>query len=449
MKWMTPAQWGLFILLILAVTAGWWFNPVKSYVAPRFFGDQTRPDNEVVVWHPWGGTQKELLETVMRRFEKAHPGIKVRLVFTANSLSNSQKFFTAVAANKAPDVIFVDGPQVSEWAVQGALQSLNKYVEKSGIKPDDFFTPCWKQCYYKGNVWAMTYCADPNFAFVWNREVFRKNGLDPDKPPRTIAEIDAIADKLTKSDVQGRLISIGIIPWGVYGSANSIFTWGWAFGGDFYDEKTGKITANHPKVVKALEWMCSYAKKYGITRISSLQSGFGNLDKNPFYTGELGMHAFHISLVGDARTYAPNLDYGLGYIPYPPGGEPKSSWVGGWTAALPRGSGHPDLGWELIRWCCADPVGTAVVGSTQNLLPGYRHSKYFDTIKNDPKYGVFLEVLRNCKHQRPVMPAQAYYMGALERAVDAALYGNKTPKQALDDATAETQRELDFKLKGQ
>jgi hypothetical protein len=38
-------------------------------------------------------------------------------------------------------------------------------------------------------------------------------------------------------------------------------------------------------------------------------------------------------------------------------------------------------------------------------------------------------------------------MGALQRAVDAAIYGKKTPKQALADATAETQAELDVVLK--
>jgi len=44
------------------------------------------------------------------------------------------------------------------------------------------------------------------------------------------------------------------------------------------------------------------------------------------------------------------------------------------------------------------------------------------------------------------MPAQAYYMGALQRAVDAAIYGKKSPRQALVDARIETQRELDLIL---
>jgi hypothetical protein len=46
-----------------------------------------------------------------------------------------------------------------------------------------------------------------------------------------------------------------------------------------------------------------------------------------------------------------------------------------------------------------------------------------------------------------VMPAQAFFASELQRAVDAAIYGQKTPQQALDDATASTQKELDRILK--
>jgi hypothetical protein len=42
-----------------------------------------------------------------------------------------------------------------------------------------------------------------------------------------------------------------------------------------------------------------------------------------------------------------------------------------------------------------------------------------------------------------VMPAQAYYMNQLDRAVDRAVRGELTPQEALDRATADTQQFLD------
>ncbi len=402
----------------------------------------------ITVWHPWGGTTTARIERVLAAYEKAHPNIKIRSLFTPNDLSNNQKFFTSVAANKPPDVIFVDGPQVAEWAERGALQPLDKSMAQAGIGADDYFAPCWLQNRYRDQTWALTFCADPNFAFVWNKDDFRKVGLDPEQGPKDLADMDRMAKALTKTE-RGNMERVGIIPWAQYGGTNSLFTWGWAFGGSFYDDKNHKVTANDPKVVKALEWMVGYAKQYDITRITSLQQGFGTAQLDPFYTGQMSMRCLHISGIEDIGRYAPNLKYGITFIPSPADGEAHSSWVGGWCMAVPAGSKHPKEAWEVIRWMCADANGTDITGREMGLMPGSRKSPAFEALKKNPGFDQFYRILLDCRHQRPVMPVQAYYMGALQRAVDAAIYGKKTPKQALDDATAETQAELDVVLKGQ
>jgi len=401
----------------------------------------------ISVWHPWGGTQKERLDQVVAEFNRTHKHIQVRAVFTPNDLNADQKLFTSVAAGQPPDATFVDGPQVAGWAEQGALAPLDRFVKQSGIEPHDYFAPCWQQCSYRGHIWAMTYCADPNFAFAWNKKVFRECGLDPDKPPTTIAELDAINDRITKIE-HGRIIRIGIIPWSQFGNANSIFTWGWAFGGGFYDPKTDKITADDPRVVKALEWMTSYAKKYDVSTINGFRQGFGSRDQNPFYIGKVAMQCLHISQLDDIATYAPDLDYGLTYIPAPPDGEQHSSWVGGWCLAIPKGSRHPKEAWEFLRWCSHDPKGTQAVGRLQSLLPGCRTSPYIKEAAKKPGYSQFLKIMEECRHQRPVMPAQNFYMGSLDRAVDFAVYGQLTSRQALRKSAEETQAELDLRLAG-
>lgn len=403
----------------------------------------------LTVWHPWGGTQAEAFAATMKAFEAAHPDIEVRALFTPNDLSNNQKFFTSVAARRPPDVIYVDGPQVAEWAEQGALTPLDDRIAADGIRAEDYFAPCWEQNRYRGRVWAMTYCADPNFAFVWNKEHFRQAGLDPERPPQTVDELDEYVRKLNKWRKVGatrKLSRIGIIPWAQYGPANSMFTWGWSFGGDFYDPKTHRITASSPEIVEALSWMCRYAEEFDIEKIEGLAAGFGTAEQNPLYTGKLSMTCLHISGIAEIKKYAPDLDYGIGYIPAPLSGEAHSSWVGGWCMAIPKGSHHPEEAWELIRWLCADPEGTSVVGRKSGLFPGWRKSPYLSEVSGQPGYGMFLKILEECRHQRPVMPAQAYYMGALQRAVDSALYGRKSPEQALRDAEIETQRELDLAL---
>ncbi len=84
---------------------------------------------------------------------------------------------------------------------------------------------------------------------------------------------------------------------------------------------------------------------------------------------------------------------------------------------------------------------------TTGTFPAYKASRGFEHVQGDPKLETFYEILKNTRHQRPVMPAQAFYMGQLERAVSETLYGLKTPKQALDSAQETTQKELDRVMK--
>ena len=82
----------------------------------------------ITVWHPWGGAQKERLASVVKEFNRVHKDFQVRALFSPTDLDTSQKFYTAVAANKPPDAVFVDGTQTAAWAEQGALQPLDRFV---------------------------------------------------------------------------------------------------------------------------------------------------------------------------------------------------------------------------------------------------------------------------------------------------------------------------------
>ncbi|MBC7288792.1 MAG: ABC transporter substrate-binding protein, partial [Armatimonadetes bacterium] len=400
----------------------------------------------VRVWHVWGGTMAEGFQHICEAYQRQHPEIILRPVFAANDLSTNQKFFTAVAAHRPPEVVFVDGPQVAPWAEWGALEPLTDLCARDGIRPEDYFAPCWRQNVYRGQVWALTFCADPNFGFVWNKAAFREVGLDPERPPATISQLDAYARRLTK--LKGReIVRIGLIPWAQYGAANSMFTWGWAFGGSFYDEEHHKVTPDNERVVKALEWMVSYAKEYDVTKIASLQQGFGTAEQNPFITGKMAMMCLHIGGIEDIARYAPELDYGVTYIPAPPDGEQHSSWVGGWCVAIPRDAANREEAWQFIKWLCASPEGTLLVGRETGLFPGYRKSPYFAEVANKKHYNMFFQILKECRHQRPVMPVQARYMRELARAVDAAVYGKLSPREALRRARENTQAELDLILR--
>lgn len=399
------------------------------------------------LWHPWGGPIGEEFRNFIHRYNAQSQAAYVDALFTPNDQSANQKFFLSVAGGSPPEIIFVDGPQIAEWAARGALEPIDDLMAESGVSNTDFWEPCAKQCQYRGKTFALTYCADPNFALAWNKDLFRVNGLDPERGPRTIAELDEMSEKLTKSDEHGDLLTVGNIPWLVYGSDNSLFTWGWCFGGEFYDPETNKITCNSPKVLDALKWMNSYAEKYGIVRVTSFtqsQRGFGTGPLDPFLTGKVGFLVVHVSVVRLYAKYKPDLDYGLCPLPgLKEGEEGSGSWVGGWGIGIPKGSVRPKEAFEFMKWLCTSEDGTRSSYQTSGSFPGYIHAPVLQDIEKEPRKAIFLDILRKAKHQRPVMPAQAYYMGAIRRAVDYTLNGLRSPEDALHDAQELTQRELE------
>ncbi|GMU22455.1 MAG: ABC transporter substrate-binding protein [Phycisphaerae bacterium] len=428
-------------LLAIAIAAmvGYLFVPLKSRWTPP------KPDDVVIqLWHPWSGVYADSLNEVIAEFNRTHPGIVARPLFIPSSAGDKTKFYISVAGNVPPDVAMVDGTEVATWAHMGVLQPLDERLADAGMEEADFWGPSWEQCRYRNKTWAVSIVADPNFALVWNKQLFREAGLDPDKPPKTFDQLVAYCDKLVKYDRTGRIERLGIMPAFVYSDANAIFTYGWAFGGEFYDDAAQQFTPDHPKVLEAMHWLLFMRDRYGgQVRQRSFKSGFGDASQNPFYVGKLAMQVMYISEAQEISRFAPNMEYGIAPLPAPPGGEYGSSWIGGWTIAMPYGGrGHDKEAFELIRWMAHDPKGTAFLAGKMNVLPACRKSPFFDQIHGNRVLEAYYQILQNCRHKRPVSPANAFFIDELNRAVSRTIEGLLTPEQAMSEARQRTQKHL-------
>jgi len=423
-----------------------WLLAILLLTAAGCLPPPTPNPHVITVWQPFGADDQDALNKMVAEFERTHPGIQVKMSYASNDLTSSQKLFLAIAGGVGPDVTFVDGQQLSEWAARGALADLTTQFDKSGLNPDDFWKPRWQESTFRGHVYALPWGADPNFAFVWNKDLFRKAGLDPDKPPRTIEDLDALNDKLTKVDAQGNILQLGINPWEWTG-ANCLFTWGYAFGGKFYTDPDpqhplGTVTADDPKIVEALEWLAKFGRKYDVRKVRSFSDAVVGIGNDPFYAGKSAMRLLHVAQIKDLHDHAPTMDLGIGLIPAPPGGEYPNGWIGGWSMAVPRNKQVRPEAFEFIKWICTSTEATTIEATDMEQFPAYRKSPVFAKLENDPVRGVFYQILSHAKHVRTLMPVQGYYMERIGRAIDEVLYGGASPKAALAAVTADTTKRL-------
>jgi len=403
-----------------------------------------------VTWNPDVVPWTERLPKLRDAFVASHPGWDLQWFYAPGDYVPDDKLVSAIAGGEPPDAMVVGGQAVSSWSTRGLVQAIDSYLGKAKIAEADYWAPSWRQHLWKGKTWALPFNSDANFAMLWNKQVFQEAGLNPEKGPQTVDELEDMHKRLTKRE-GGSFVRLGIHPpWDTYGRPNSIYTWGWVFGAEFYDEKAQKVTADHPLAVKALEWMVDWTKRNGgYDEVENFRKTFQSREQTPIFIGQIGMRPVHGGYVEDIERYAAAVPFGFGRMPTGPApAQPHQEWVGGWSLGLTGGSRQPDHAWELMRWLSQSPEGTTWLGREVGWYPAYKKSPFWELVQKDPKRAIFYEILKDARHQRPVMPASGEYGDALDKAVLQAIRGEQTPKVLLADVTREVQRILDERLQG-
>ena len=391
----------------------------------------------IVFWHNWStGPSGESMDKSVEEFNKSHDNIVVEPLFVATDGGDSitSKLLTAVAGGTPPDAMLSSRYGIAEY--MDALTILDDLAERDNINQDMFYEWAWEEATYEGQLLGLPYDGTAR-ALFYNKDHFKEAGLDPEKPPMNITELEEYAKKLSVRD--GDMYTrFGLIPW--YGEG-WLYSWGWAFGGEFYDEATGKVTANDPKIVEALTWMTDFAEQFGFQNVTSFTSSAGSDAMNPFIAGQLSMMITGNWMISQIDQYNPDLNYGISYIPTP-NGENFTTYVGGRALIIPKGVKNLEASWEFVKWMCASEEGQSLKKITKEFaaMPEVNTKIYGDDARQD----IFLEVLPNGRH-RPVILAGNMMWDELAKAPDLVMNKQGTPKEVLDGITEKINSEIQKK----
>ena len=417
----------LILILSLVITA----CSSKSETTSEKSGGKTT----VTFWHPMTDITGEAVDAVIKAFEEKNPDIKINAVYTANQgEGQNEKLLTAVSGGNPPDVAYFDRFEIGSWAAQGSLEDLTELAESSGVSKELYYPFAWEEASYEGKLYGIPTTTDSRLVY-FNKDHFEEVGLDPNNPPKTIAQLEEAAEKLTIKE-GNRFERIGFIPW--YGQG-WLYSWGWAFGGDFYEPETKKVTANDPKVVEALQWITDFAEKYDVEDIAGFTDSQGTGAMDPFLTGQLSMKVSGPWEVSAIKKFKPDLNYGVFPIPTPTG-ENHTTWSGGWSVVIPKGAKNKEAAWEFMKF----------FGSVEGQKIFSEIARDFSVIdsvneelgyKDDPILKEFVEILP-VSHHRPVMTQGSLYWNELASAVENATRGNGTPEELLNKVTEKVTKEI-------
>ena len=131
----------------------------------------------------------------------------------------------------------------------------------------------------------------------------------------------------------------------------------------------------------------------------------------------------------------------LAAAPFPaPADRPQnigSGFIDANPQAIPVGAAHAEAAFDFIAWETTNIDVTNNFAETVDNLPQLKLSPGFK-LASDPNFKVFMDQAASANsHVWPQLPYSTEYQVKMCEAQQAALYGQKTPQQALDDLQAQ------------
>jgi len=396
----------------------------------------------VEFWDKWSGFEADAMQSVVDDFNKAQDRIFVRRL---NVSRIEQKMMLATAGRVPPDIVNLWASNLTSYVQNNALLPLDKLAREAGVDESAYIPMFWQLCHQEGFLWALPLTPSVT-ALHWNKKMFREAGLDPEKPPRTLEELEEFNNILTKREPDGSLKQVGHL----------VQEPGWwmrdmthLFGGSVWDGGSKLLLDEQPSR-DFFAWIATYPQRFGGDAMNRLRGAFGNFasPQNPFFQGRVAMIMQGVWMDNFIRQYAsPDFEYGA--APFPIAGATAEAPV---TIAdtdilvIPAGATHPREAMEFMAYVQTQPAMEKLCLAQKKFTPLREVSPDFIRNHPHPYIRTFID-LANSPNARPILalPTLTEYSNDLNNYVNLLMLGKITTDEARQTMQERQQKALDKK----
>ena len=116
-----------------------------------------------------------LAQATIKLYEKAHPNIAINRSCRRPTASYPA-FETAAKAHRGPDIQYLwGGINTLAEAWPGYIAPMSDYIPASELK--HYLNT--SEDTYNGKIWSAPWYTQPSFPLLYNKDLFRKAGLEP------------------------------------------------------------------------------------------------------------------------------------------------------------------------------------------------------------------------------------------------------------------------------
>ena len=448
----SPPRWLLLPVLLAAALAG---------CARHADGGAAGGRVVVSYWEKWSGFEADAMQAIVDDFNRSQDRIEVRFLPVSEV---DTKLLLATSSGNPPDLAGLWSENIPDFSEKGALTPLDGGLAAAGLGPEHYIPVYWELCRHRGFTWGLP-TTPACVALFYNKRLFRAAGLDPEHPPRTMAELNSMSRRLTLVEIERgghrvrvsfadltpaerdghhfTLVQLGHLPQdaGMYTSA-----WGFWFGARYYDGDR-RILANDAGNVAAYQWLRDTSEAYGVDNLRDFGGSFGiqQSGQTPFLGGFEAMVVQGPWWPNFIQKYSPGLEWGVAACPAADG-------VGGGAPltvaqtdviVIPRGAEHPREAFEFIRYLQRREVAEKLAASQQKFTALREVSEGFLAHHPNPAIRLFISLARSPGARAlPRLSIWHEYNAEMSVATERVLNLSYTPAAAL----AEVQERVQWKL---
>lgn len=384
-------------------------------------------------WNYWDGGNGQALNVLIAEFNKKNKDVIVKPVtFPWGDLL--PKLQAAIASGTTPALAATDIAWMANMNQSGKLVDLGKAL--GGIKKatGDIYPSLLTYGLYKGKLQSLP-ASTNNLSLFYNKDLFRKAGLNPNKPPKTWAEMrtDAMAISALGNGIQGMEI---------YVQPGEGLTWQfqpylWQSGAGFLNKANTAPTFNSAAGKTALQFLVDLIN----VDHAATAGQWGAFDK-----GQAGMRIDGSWMVGGYRDNAP-FEFGTAMLPIPAGGVHATNMGGEQIMAFKGKPATQAAALKFIKWFTSAPIQARWDVAT-NFMP------ISDTVANsnvllrhiaeEPALKAFIDQQKYA-YARPAIATYPLVSDAFSKALEPAFYGTVSVSDALANADAAVRKALSGK----
>jgi sn-glycerol 3-phosphate transport system substrate-binding protein len=401
---------------------------------------------EVQWWHAMTGFLGERVNEIANKFNASQTEYVVNAVYKGSYPETLTAGIASYRAKTHPHILQVFEVGTQTMLSSGAIYPVFQLMNDQGIKINwaDFLSVVKSYYSFKGNLYSMPFNSSTAILY-YNKSIFQKAGLNPEKAPTTFEEIE----KCAKASVLSGATKIGFtVSWPSWTLMENMHAW---HDQPFADQDNGfaglatQLKINGRLGGQILDLLSRW-KDEGIFTYS----GRGSKGDQPVINGEAAIGLASTALVG-TLTKTAKFEWGTGNLPRIAGYPVGNSIIGG--ASLWVMKGHKPEEYKAVAkfleflgkpeqqaWWHAQTGYLPISNSALKVLTATGHFK-----KNPNMWTAFAQITKG----KTTPNSQGVRLGNLaairdviEAEIENVVAGKKTSQQGLDEAVKKSNEML-------